>query len=103
MTLYWGARNRAGLYRHELAEGWAANHPMLTYVPVLSEPAPKDNWRGRTGLVHQAVLDDHADLSGFQVYVCGAPAMIDAARADFTAAGLPANEFLADVFSFAGD
>jgi CDP-4-dehydro-6-deoxyglucose reductase len=68
-------------------------------VPVLSEPAPADAWQGRTGLVHRAVMEDFPDLSGHQVYACGAPVMVDAARADFSAlCGLPADEFFADSF-----
>jgi CDP-4-dehydro-6-deoxyglucose reductase len=51
--------------------------------------------------VHRAVLEDHADLSAYQVYACGAPAMIDAARAEFVVRGLPAEEFFADAFTFA--
>jgi CDP-4-dehydro-6-deoxyglucose reductase len=97
MEIYWGARNRAGLYLSELPRRWAAAQANIRYVPVLSDEA----WDGRGGLVHQAVLEDHPDLSAFQVYACGAPAMIDAARADFAAAGLPADEFFADAFSFA--
>ena len=97
MTIYWGARDRAGLYQPELPAQWAAAHSHIRYVPVLSDAA----WEGRTGLVHRAVLDDHADLSAFQAYVCGAPAMVDAARVDFAAAGLPDEEFFADSFSFA--
>ena len=68
---------------------------------MLSEATPQDAWTGRSGLVHRAVLDDHADLAGFQVYACGAPAMIDAARAEFCAQGLPPEEFFADAFTFA--
>ncbi len=97
ISLYWGARDRAGLYLHELPAQWAAEQAHIRYVPVLSEQP----WEGRTGLAHRAVLEDHPDLSDFQVYACGAPAMIDAARADFCAAGLPAEEFFADSFSFA--
>ena len=97
MTIYWGARNRAGLYLPELPEQWAAAHPHIRYVPVLSDEV----WDGRCGLAHRAVLEDHTDLSKFQVYACGAPAMIDAARADFEAQGLPAEEFFADAFTFA--
>ncbi|MBV2235652.1 MAG: CDP-6-deoxy-delta-3,4-glucoseen reductase [Sterolibacterium sp.] len=100
MQLYWGARNRAGLYLPALPQQWAADHAQISYVPVLSEPADDDAWQGRTGLVHQAVLDDHADLSGYQVYACGAPAMIEAARRDFVARGLPEDEFYADSFTF---
>jgi CDP-4-dehydro-6-deoxyglucose reductase len=103
MTLYWGARDRSGLYLPELPQRWALEHAQIKYVPVLSEPSKDDAWAGRIGLVHQAVLEDHADLSGHQIYACGAPAMIDAARRDFVARGLPAEEFFADVFSFTSD
>lgn len=101
MSFYWGARDRAGLYLPELPEKWAATYPRFRYVPVLSEPQAEDQWTGRTGLVHQAVLEDHPDLSGVQVYACGAPAMIEAVKADLVARGLPAEEFYADAFSFA--
>jgi CDP-4-dehydro-6-deoxyglucose reductase len=100
MEIYWGARNRAGLYLPDLPEDWAAEHGHIRYVPVLSDAAPKDVWQGRTGLVHSAVLEDHAALSAYQVYACGAPAMIDAARAEFVARGLPPEEFFADAFTF---
>ena len=103
MHLYWGAKDRSGLYLPELPQQWAAEHANIKYVPVLSEPSAADAWQGRTGFVHQAVLADHPDLSGFQVYACGAPAMIDAARRDFGAQGLPAEEFYADSFTFAND
>lgn len=101
VEIYWGARNRAGLYLNELAAGWAATYPHIRYIPVLSDLAADDDWSGRRGLVHQAVLEDHADLSPYQVYACGAPAMIDAARVDFCGCGLPVDEFLADAFTFA--
>lgn len=101
LKIYWGARNRAGLYLPQLPQQWAASHDRIRYIPVLSDAAPGDDWQGRTGLVHRAVLDDHADLSGYQVYACGAPAMIDAARAGFVAQGLPPEEFFADAFTFA--
>lgn len=101
IKLYWGARDRAGLYMHDLAQQWAEAHAHIEYIPVLSDAPESDVWTGRTGLVHQAVLDDLADLSAYQVYACGAPGMIDAARNDFSARGLPADEFFADAFTFA--
>jgi CDP-4-dehydro-6-deoxyglucose reductase, E3 len=100
MQLYWGAKNRTGLYMNALAEQWAAENG-ITYTPVLSEPAADDAWIGRTGLVHEAVLADHPDLSAYQVYACGAPVMCEAALRDFTARGLPRDDFFADVFSYA--
>jgi CDP-4-dehydro-6-deoxyglucose reductase len=53
--------------------------------------------------VHQAVLEDMPDLSGYQVYACGAPIVVDSARSAYTKAGLPEDEFYADSFTSAAD
>jgi CDP-4-dehydro-6-deoxyglucose reductase len=99
LTLYWGARVRRDLYMHELAEKWQREH-CLRYVPVLSDASPDDNWNGRTGLVHHAVMADIPDLSGHQVYACGAPAMVEAAHRDFTSrCRLQDNDFFSDAFT----
>jgi CDP-4-dehydro-6-deoxyglucose reductase len=104
VTLYWGCRSRADLYQHDWAEQMAREMPNLRYEPVLSEPADGDAWRGRVGLVHQAVMADWPDLSGHQVYACGAPVMVDAAQRDFVArCGLPTEAFFADAFTSAAD
>lgn len=100
MVLYWGARTLADLYMPELPGLWQQGHDNFSFVPVLSQPKDTDNWPGRTGHVHQAVLADIADLSGWQVYACGAPAMVEAAKKDFMARGLPEDEFYSDAFSF---
>ena len=101
IVLYRGARQLQDLYMHDLCEKWAELTPHLTYVPVLSEPASSDNWQGRTGLVHQAVLADYKDLSGYQAYACGAAGMVDIAYQTFVQQGLLADEFFSDAFTFA--
>ncbi len=102
-VLYWGCRKRDDLYLHEWAETAAATMPNLRYVPVLSESFD-EAWPGRTGLVHSAVMHDLPDLSGHQVYACGAPVMVESARNDFIArCGLPADEFYADAFTSEAD
>jgi len=99
MTLYWGCRVRADLYMNELPERWEREHG-IRYVPVLSDALPDDNWTGRTGLVHRAVMEDFPDLAGYQVYACGAPVMVEAAQRDFTGqCGLPDDEFFSDSFT----
>ncbi|SOD40353.1 CDP-6-deoxy-delta-3,4-glucoseen reductase [Nitrosovibrio sp. Nv4] len=100
MVLYWGNRTRADLYMTDLAGSWQREHDNFTFIPVLSEPLPTDNWNGRTGLVHEAVLQDFDDLAGYQVYACGTPAMVEAAHRDFTRLrGLPEDEFFSDAFT----
>ncbi|AIO33843.1 2Fe-2S iron-sulfur cluster binding domain protein [Burkholderia cenocepacia] len=98
MRLYWGGRLRRDIYGFELAESWAGSHEHFDFVPVLSDPLPEDEWHGRSGLVHRAVMEDYPDLSGFDVYACGNPAMVDAARTDFVRRGLPSEHFYADSF-----
>lgn len=103
-VLYWGCRSRADLYLHDWALEAAASMPNLRYVPVLSEPRAEDDWQGRTGFVHQAVMADLHDLSGWQVYACGAPVMVESAQRDFVErCALPADEFYADAFTSEAD
>ena len=97
-VLYWGGRRPADLYMHDWVLGKLADMPNLTYIPVVSDALPEDAWTGRTGFVHNAVLQDMTDLSGHQVYACGAPIVVDSAQAAYIAAGLPEDEFYADSF-----
>lgn len=99
VTLYWGGRRPADLYQSGWLQAQYAAMPNLRYVPVVSDAQPEDQWTGRTGFVHQAVLQDTPDLSGHQVYACGAPVVVASAQRDYIAAGLPEEEFFADAFT----
>jgi CDP-4-dehydro-6-deoxyglucose reductase len=103
-TLYWGGRRPADLYLDDWVQGKLAEMPNLRYVPVISNALPEDDWRGRTGFVHKAVLEDFPDLSGHQVYACGAPIVVDSARTQYTAlAKLSPDDFFADSFTTEAD
>ena len=101
--LYWGGRRPGDLYLHDWVQAQLATMPHVTYFPVVSDALPQDAWTGRTGFVHLAVLQDTPDLSGYEVYACGAPIVVDSARADFTQAGLSNDDFYADAFTSAAD
>ena len=102
--LYWGGRRPSDLYLDDWVQARLAEMPNLRYVPVVSNAVPEDNWTGRTGFVHKAVLEDLPDLSGHQVYACGAPIVVDSARAEYTTvAKLPEEEFYADSFTSEAD
>ncbi len=103
-TLYWGGRRPADLYQSAWIESKLTEMPNLRYVPVVSDALPEDAWTGRTGFVHQAVLQDFPDLSGHEVYACGAPIVVESAHRDYVAqAGLPDEAFFADSFTSAAD
>lgn len=102
-TLYWGGRRPSDLYLDTWVKSKLTEMPHLRYVPVISDALVADDWTGRTGFVHQAVLQDLPDLSGHQVYACGAPIVVESARTAYTQAGLPADEFFADAFTSEAD
>lgn len=98
VTLYWGGRRPGDLYMQDWVQAKLAELPNLRFVPVISDALPDDQWQGRTGFVHQAVVQDLPDLRAYQVYACGAPIVVDSARTAYLQAGLPEDEFYADSF-----
>ncbi|ABR89961.1 CDP-6-deoxy-delta-3,4-glucoseen reductase [Janthinobacterium sp. Marseille] len=104
MTLYWGGRRPKDLYMHALCEQWAREIPHFNYVPVISHATADDQWQGRSGFVHKAVMEDLPNMSAYQVYACGTPVMVEAAQAEFSAlCQLPREEFYADAFTSEAD
>lgn len=101
--IYWGARAREDLYLHELASEWTKRYANIRYIPVLSDPKPSDHWQGRTGYVHEAVAADFTDMSGYEVYGSGPPAMVYAGRDVFCKQGLARENYYSDAFEFADD
>jgi CDP-4-dehydro-6-deoxyglucose reductase len=99
MHLYWGVRAKRDLYLPELPKKWADEHAFFRFDPVLSEPGA--DWSGRSGWVHEAVIEDHPDMSSFDVYMAGPPPMIVAAREAFRAAGLADAHMYYDSFEYA--
>jgi len=99
LSLYWGGRTQRHLYALETVAAWCSRHAGLRFVPVLSDEPACVLGGARAGMVHHAVLEDFPDLSAAHVYACGSPAMIAAARGEFTArAGLPPAQFFSDAF-----
>jgi CDP-4-dehydro-6-deoxyglucose reductase len=104
VTLYWGGRRPQDLYLDTWVQEQCKVMPALRYVPVISDSLPEDQWNGRSGFVHRAVLEDFPDLAAFEVYACGAPIVVDSARSDFTTfSHLPQDAFFADAFTSEAD
>ena len=103
---YWGVRALADLYQESVVRDWqprfATAGLRFRYTPVLSEPRPEDDWSGCRGWVHDALADDYPDLSDYDVYMSGPPAMINAAKARFFAQGLNPERLYYDSFEHAG-
>jgi len=98
MLLYWGVRRPKDLYLMEFARRWQREHDNFKFVPVLSEPKSEDQWTGRNGLVHEAILSDFPNLKGYEVYVCGSAKMVDTVFPAFLAQGLAEEYCFSDAF-----
>lgn len=96
--LYWGARTREDLYLEDTAQRWERIHDNIHFIPVVSDEAPQASIR--TGLVHEAVLEDFTNLEGYEVYLCGPVAMIRAAHDALLKHGLHEEAIFSDMFAF---
>ena len=103
LHLFWGAQTRAELYMHEQAQQWAEQHDHIQYSNALSEPESDEQAGGFTGMVHEAVLHQYPELSGFDIYMSGPPAMIDAGRTAFLNNGAEKRRIFFDSFEFGLD
>lgn len=103
LHLFWGAKNLSELYMHETVLQWAEQHGHIQYTTALSEPHSDAENSGFTGLVHEAVLQQYPELSGFDIYMSGPPAMIDAGRTAFLENGALKRRIFFDSFEFGLD
>lgn len=101
--LFWGVRAKEDLYREQRLSGWASEHDNFAFTPVLSEPREEDHWSGKTGWVHEAVLEQYPDLGDYEVYASGPPVMIDAVKKAFFEKGLKQEYLYSDSFEYMHD
>jgi len=96
--LYWGARSREDLYDVAGLDALSKRLPGLRFIPVLDQGHP--DCSARTGFVHRAIIEDFDDLSEYDIYACGAPAMIEALSRDCAAErGFDPSRLIADIFT----
>jgi|GEM_PF-89337 aquacobalamin reductase/NAD(P)H-flavin reductase len=95
VQLYWGLRQPSAAYHTAELAVWQQPHRQVTWV--LQQDAAEGQ---RTGLVHEAVLHDHADLSGFDIYIAGPFAMVKVLRDAFMAQGAKPAHMFADAFAW---
>ncbi|WP_159816830.1 NAD(P)H-flavin reductase [Colwellia sp. 20A7] len=100
ITVYWGLRELAATY--ELAETAAiiATLPNAKFVPVIENVGENDSWEGKTGLVHQVVMDDIINLESYDIYLAGRFEMVGVIRGDFVKHGALLEHMYADAFAF---
>ena len=101
--LFCGVRAMRDLYMDEMVKQWLTQHKNLKYTAVLSQPEKTDDWQGKTGHVAEAVVEEYSDLSGYDVYLSGPPAMVKSGMDAFYAIGLPETQIYSDSFEYSDD
>ena len=99
IRLYWGVRQRRDFYLQHLPEQWQREHDNFKFIPVLSEGGPEDEWNGRTGLVHEAILQDFPSLAGNEIYACGSVRMVEAVFPKLKGQGAEEGMCFSDAFT----
>jgi ferredoxin-NADP reductase/ferredoxin len=98
IALYHGSRTPAGHYAQERMGRLARAHPNLHYHGCVSGSAPAMGEGLRAGRALTLALADHPDLAGWRVFLCGHPAMVEAARMEAFLAGAASAQIHADAF-----
>ena len=96
--VYWGVREAAAMYHAEVMQKWAAQNSKYRFVPVVQNP--DEHWQGRSGMVHQAVLEDFVSLDAYDIYIAGPFAMAGVVREAFLQQGAHREQMYADAFAY---
>ncbi len=94
--LYHGSLNVGGLYLIEELKALARTFPNFKYIPCISGAEVLPGFAA--GTVLEVALAEHADLSGWRIYLCGNPDMVSNAKREAFLAGASVSNIYADPF-----
>jgi Na+-transporting NADH:ubiquinone oxidoreductase subunit F len=98
---FYGARSAADLFYSQEFETLAVRHPIFSWTPALSDPAPGDRWTGATGFIHEtlgAEMAGHPAPEDCEYYLCGPPVMISAVLSTLKRLGVEPKTIFYDDF-----
>lgn len=99
VTLIFGAREQRDLYCLQEIEQIAGKMKgELRFVPVLSHERAGNGWMGATGMCPDAIAPEMLDAGSSHAYLCGPPAMVDAAVKRLKEVGLEEKQIFFDKF-----
>lgn len=79
ISFWYGARSLREVFYAEEYDQLAAENPNFEWHLALSDPQPEDQWTGKTGFIHNVVLEnylkDHPAPEDCEYYMCGPPMM----------------------------
>ena len=102
ISFWYGARSLREAFYIEDFDKIQKEFDNFKWYLALSEPLPKDNWKGYTGFIHQVVYDnylkDHTAPEDIEYYLCGPPLMLKACMQMLDGLGVEPENILFDDF-----
>jgi Na+-transporting NADH:ubiquinone oxidoreductase subunit F len=97
-TLFFGARTRKDLYYYEELRELEKKIPDFSFMPTLSRATEEDKWEGEKGRVTGLIEKYVPEKAALDVYICGAPAMVESCFDLLKEKGIPEKRILFDTF-----
>jgi Na+-transporting NADH:ubiquinone oxidoreductase subunit F len=97
---FFGALTQSDLFYLDEMRGFEKELYDFRFVPALSNEPMESTWNGSRGLVTE-VIDRYytGNLTGYEVYLCGRPAMIEACAPILERKGVKKTEMYFDLFN----
>ncbi len=101
-TFWYGGRSLKELFYVDQFKQIEKENDNFKFEVALSEPLPEDNWKGKTGFIHQVIYDNylknHPEPEEIEYYLCGPPLMISAVQKMLDDLGVPEEMIMFDDF-----
>ncbi len=101
-TFWYGGRSLKELFYVDQFREIEKENDNFRFEVALSEPLPEDNWKGKTGFIHQVIYDNylknHPEPEEIEYYLCGPPMMIAAVQKMLDDLGVPEEMIAFDDF-----
>ena len=79
ISFWYGARSLREVFYEDEYDQLAQENENFEWHLALSDPQPEDDWQGKTGFIHNVVLEnylkDHPAPEDVEYYMCGPPMM----------------------------
>ncbi|MDR2423856.1 MAG: NADH:ubiquinone reductase (Na(+)-transporting) subunit F [Prevotellaceae bacterium] len=102
VTFWYGARSKREIFYEDDFHKIEQAFPNFKFTIALSDPKHEDNWTGKTGFIHQVILDsylnNHESPEDIEYYMCGPPMMNAAVEKMLDSLGVPAEMIMYDDF-----
>ena len=102
ISFWYGARSLKEMFYVDDFNKLQDKYENFSWHAALSDPLDEDNWDGKTGFIHQVLLEnylkDHPAPEDCEYYLCGPPMMMEACFKMLDSLGVEPENIMFDDF-----